>query len=370
MRILMITGYSSQDYMGGAEFQTEIISRGLVNLGHEVTLLLTRSGQMEEYEMKNLNIVKIPGRHFVGNRQHHKHYLKIFREFLPDICYVRVRGELSTLSSICKEIGTKIVSSSSSLMDLSLFLPGFPFQVYPKILISRSTYYHLLSLYSIRTTSAAHICNTKYLANKASHMFPNTQVFTIYNGQPPPSINSDSEALNGTILWVNNFKRFKRPEIFIRLAEKLPQYKFVMVGRQADGHFGKQMDKMIAKKPSNLSYLGPKPIKEVNRIICRSHLLVYTSLPYEGFGNSFIQAWFRGVPTISLGYELDGILEREKIGRTSKSFKDLIIDVDELMQNNSLRQEMGKRAMKYATKNHREDQMVNKFETVFKNLVV
>lgn len=148
------------------------------------------------------------------------------------------------------------------------------------------------------------------------------------------------------------------------MARRLPQYNFVMIGATY-GRYGDSLKRKIEQGPSNLHYLGPQPITEVNRQISQSDLLVYTTAPgNEGFGNSYMQAWFRSVPTLST-FELDGILDREGIGRFAYSFEQLVAQVRELMTDHDQRMAMGVRARNYAMRCHRVETMVKNYETLF-----
>ena len=76
------------------------------------------------------------------------------------------------------------------------------------------------------------------------------------------------------------------------------------------------------KVDSNLQYLGEVSQDEVNRRLREGHILVNTSR-YEGFSNTFVQAWMRRVPVVSLTVDPDNILVRENIGFCSGTFKNL-----------------------------------------------
>jgi glycosyltransferase involved in cell wall biosynthesis len=128
------------------------------------------------------------------------------------------------------------------------------------------------------------------------------------------------------------------------------------------------MKNCLQNAPLNFKYMGPLPIDQVNQLIAESDLLLYTSLPVEGFGNSFLQAWMRCVPTLSLNYQLDGIPERERIGRCPSTFKNLVADVGELMADEPQRYEMGIRAREYASRNHNPENMVSDYENLFKEV--
>jgi glycosyltransferase involved in cell wall biosynthesis len=195
--------------------------------------------------------------------------------------------------------------------------------------------------------------------------FPHRLIQTIYNGQPVPPAEDIHRGTSGQVIWVNNLKRWKRPEIFVQLAHRLPDYRFVMIGGMAEGRFGQMMQRAFEQAPANFTYLGSQSIDTVNDLIRQSDLLLYTSLPSEGFGNSFLQAWFREVPTVSLSFDPDGIIEREQVGRCSRTFEQLVTDVRELMEHEPLRREMGRRARAYAREHHSLSTLIAAYEQLF-----
>jgi glycosyltransferase involved in cell wall biosynthesis len=156
------------------------------------------------------------------------------------------------------------------------------------------------------------------------------------------------------VVWIANLKRLKQPELFLRLAHEFRDRKrdvqFVLIGRQAAGRWQMELDGLM-KGLENLCYFGALPQDEVNSILAQSHLLVNTSL-YEGFPNTFIQAWMRRVPVVSLNVDPDGVLVRENIGFRSGTFEQMVRDVRRLLHDALLREEMGVRAQSYALENH------------------
>jgi glycosyltransferase involved in cell wall biosynthesis len=97
--------------------------------------------------------------------------------------------------------------------------------------------------------------------------------------------------------------------------------------------------------------------------------LLYTSLPVEGFANSFLQAWFREVPTISYTFDLDGIIEQEGIGRCAGDFDELVDSVDELLRDHAQRRQMGIHAREYAVDHFSVDRMLGDYEALFEDIL-
>ena len=165
-----------------------------------------------------------------------------------------------------------------------------------------------------------------------------------------------------TVLWVANLKPLKQPEIFVRLAREVGNannVSFVMMGRPAGSAkwFNRLMEQI--QDVPNLQYLGEVTQDEVNRCLSEGHILVNTSR-YEGFSNTFVQAWMRQVPVVSLNADPDHILAQERIGFCSGTFTRLCSDVRVLIENKALREEMGVRARLFAKDNHSVEKMVEK----------
>jgi len=153
------------------------------------------------------------------------------------------------------------------------------------------------------------------------------------------------------VVWVANYKKWKRPEIFLKLAEKFKTQKgvkFIMIGRPKNTAWFDEIQNKSSEF-SNFSYLGEKPIDEVNRILCKAHIFVNTS-SYEGFPNTFIQAWMRQVPVISLNIDPDDFIKKKRIGYFSRTFPQMVKDLQLLLDNPEIREEMGIQAQEFAFK--------------------
>jgi len=156
-----------------------------------------------------------------------------------------------------------------------------------------------------------------------------------------------------TVVWVANLKPLKQPEIFLHLAGKLGDcqgVRFVMIGRPANRSYQRRLEnEMVGLK--SFTYMGEQPVERVNQILAQSHILVNTSA-YEGFPCTFIQAWFRGVPVVSLNVDPDDLLKTRQLGFHSRSVDGLVTDTRRLTCDRDLRETMGTRAQTYALHHH------------------
>jgi glycosyltransferase involved in cell wall biosynthesis len=107
---------------------------------------------------------------------------------------------------------------------------------------------------------------------------------------------------HGCVLWVGAIRALKAPEVFVEIARRHPSYKFKMVGGADHQDPGGQAFflriKELASGIPNLEFVGHVPYREVGRHFDGASVLVNTS-PAEGFPNTFLQAWIRGIPTLS-----------------------------------------------------------------------
>jgi len=160
-----------------------------------------------------------------------------------------------------------------------------------------------------------------------------------------------------TVVWIANLKRWKRPEIFVRLASKLRDLEgvqFLMVGEEPSGRKDErwrgELLQAIAATP-NLTYVGKRSQGEVNQLLARASIFVNTSA-HEGFPNTFIQAWMREAAIVSLDVNPDRVLDVEEVGIHAGSEEELERAVRRLLTQSDLRSRYVARARAYVKAHH------------------
>ncbi|MFY8084287.1 MAG: glycosyltransferase family 4 protein [Rubrivivax sp.] len=134
------------------------------------------------------------------------------------------------------------------------------------------------------------------------------------------------------VLWVNNLRPFKRPDLALALAQRLPEQRLHMIGGPQDGHEDLfDATRRQAAAIGNLQFHGRVAYHDVNDFYERAQVFVNTS-DSEGFPNSYLQAWRRGVPTVSF-FDPDGLIARFGLGHAARSLEDMALAVQRLTHN-------------------------------------
>jgi len=116
------------------------------------------------------------------------------------------------------------------------------------------------------------------------------------------------------VLWVGRLDRDqKRPHLFSDLAAAYPETEFRLVGPPGDDEAYYQQLTSRVDELGNLRYEGTVPPDVVHDYYRRAHCLVSTSA-YEGFPNTFLEAWRVGTPVLSLGVDPARIASDETLG--------------------------------------------------------
>lgn len=161
--------------------------------------------------------------------------------------------------------------------------------------------------------------------------------FRLPSGHERPLGISDAESRRreAIVLWAGTLGSKKRPELFGDLARRFEgaPVRFVMAGGHADAAY---RERVIAALPRNVEWLGKVPFEETLAWFDRAAALVNTSPPGdEGFPNTFIQAWLRGVPVLTLGVDPDGIIREHDLGDVARSVDGLATNLSDLLADPS-----------------------------------
>ncbi len=122
--------------------------------------------------------------------------------------------------------------------------------------------------------------------------------------------------------------------MFVELAKRVPNVRFIMVGGnplQRDDFYESVLEE--ARKIPNLEFKGFLPFGEVEKLFMRASLFVNTS-EIEGFPNTFLQAWARGVPVLSTTkVNPDGLITQHRLGAVVDSLEEMVETVKAYVAN-------------------------------------
>ena len=159
-------------------------------------------------------------------------------------------------------------------------------------------------------------------------------------------------ALESSILWIGRAVNWKRPELFLNLAKNFKNFDFKMVcTKYIDQNYWQNLRK-YANKISNLEFINFVNYQDIEQYFKEAKLFINTSV-YEGFPNTFLQAFKFRTPVISLNVNPNNIFDDYDIGFYCDDNYDLLKErVLELMQDSAFREKIGNNAFSYVTKFH------------------
>jgi len=151
-------------------------------------------------------------------------------------------------------------------------------------------------------------------------------------------------ACDGRIVWVGALRRVKRPELFLELAKRLPDLRFVLIGGAigTEEAFAREIEARAAHIP-NVEATGRVPHEAVQDHLRRAALLVNTSA-VEGFPNVYLEAWRSGVPVVSFN-DVDGLIAEERLGAICRDTNEMAEQIRALSDRPDERDAMGRRAV-------------------------
>lgn len=170
------------------------------------------------------------------------------------------------------------------------------------------------------------------------------------------------------VLWVGTIKpEWKQPELFLSLAQALPEVRFQMIGGPSSNIQYYEQIKEKASAIKNLQFMGFIPYHDVNRYFNKASIFVNTS-SIEGFPNTFLQAWAHYVPVVSLNVDPDEVICKYSLGYHSGTFERLIENVKTLLCDNRKREIMGRNGRKYLESEHDIHKVVDNYLKYFNEM--
>jgi glycosyltransferase involved in cell wall biosynthesis len=355
----LLAGGEMNTIVGGAEVQQVLLAPALQKLGYDVTFLVPDLGQPDKVVTgQGITVIKTREQYKGGglkrNLQDVKALFAAMDKAGADIYYQMTSTTITGIIALyCKLRRKAFVFSVASNMDLDGTTRQLLRPLYHKVY-----WYGLTHASAIVVQSEDQVRLLKENAGKDGVLIYSTF------GMPDES---EQQEERRCVLWVGSFREVRRPEILIELASRLPQYDFVMVGGpwKSEDHLFTEMQSK-ARGVRNLQMTGPVPYNQVGAYFSKAKVFVNTS-SVEGFPNTYLQAWCRGVPVVAT-FDADTLISRYGLGKFCADTDELAAGVESFMEDDSLRTLIGDAAIKYVIEHHGLEAVAAQFDELFMRL--
>jgi glycosyltransferase involved in cell wall biosynthesis len=338
--------------MGGAELQGLLISSELVKRGYDVSIITFDHDPREIEDNIPFHLIRT---YRQGQSPHLLKVMKAVNLADADIYFINNAGYiLAPVTFSAHRRGRRVLFWGASDSN---FDPCFKWYRMP-------TYRDkLLYLWGLKRCDAYVVQNRRQQELLLRHFGKLSEV--IHNGFYPSDGFSSFER---EVLWVGSMRKVKNPRMFLELAKRIPEVRFVMVGGnplQRDEFRDSIYEE--ARTIPNLLFKGFLPFEEVERLFKRASLFVNTST-LEGFPNTFLQAWARGVPVLStVNVNPDGLITENHLGAVVSNLDEM---VDAVRRHFSTGLDTSPVAIKaFYDKHLTIGSLVDKMESIFDTLV-
>lgn len=350
---------------GGTEMQAWMLATELARRGWDVHYVSEMNDVPVPAVLERVILHGVPENppRWRGNREPLR---RLMEQLRPDVIYTRVFNRYLSYAVMDAPPGAFTVWSTASKYDGR----AWPYLAYgpqsnPGVSFFRRLPVHLYYNYLARRgRKGAQLVLAQQREQQRDLARLGIRAEILRNSHPPVPEN-DVQHHEGApvVLWADSIKLIKRPEVFIELARRCQDLsaEFLMIGRVEHDHYQEQLS-AAARTLSNFRYGGLVLPAKVGEVFRRAHLHVKTSLPIEGFPNTFIEAWLHGVPVVSYETDPEGFLNEQHLGVCAASVDEMERTIRDLLDHPGRRREIGARARAFAAHEFDLKNNVDRFE--------
>ena len=334
----MLSGETNPRYIGGEAIQHVLLARAWRDLGHEVSIIVHDDGQGPRRVIDGITAIAahtrrggIPGLRFFHPRA--TRLLSALMEADAEIYYQSPAGAYTGITAwFCRGTDRQFIFRVASDSDCE--------REHGRIRFWRDRKLYSYGLRRADLVAAQTERQARMLRD--NHDLDSCVInMMVEQPSPAPGVQKDID-----VLWVGNLRPLKRPELVLELARQLPGVKFTLAGGPMPGG-QTYYDDMIAAatRLANVTMLGPVRYRDSGGLFDRARILLNTST-IEGFPNTFLQAWVRGLPVVTF-FDPDGLVQRLPLGRVARSLDGIREGIRSLLEDDLEREAIGRRAREY-----------------------
>jgi glycosyltransferase involved in cell wall biosynthesis len=351
----VLSGDTAIKVVGGAEVQQSMIAPALARRGHRVSMICLDYGQPDGTVVEGVTVRTLhkPDAGLPGVRFVHPRFTSLWRTMQrvgADVYYQRTAAvHTAYMAAFCRLHGRKSIYAGASDVD---FLRG-----QEDIRFARDK-----KIFAWGVRHVDRIVTQNDVQQKQLHdnygiegcVIPSCYV-------PPAGARNDPR---GYVLWTASIRPSKRAELALEIARRMPQQRFVVIGgpdpdRKSQEYF-RRLQEMASSLP-NVEMKGFVPFTQAEQWFNGARVVLNTSL-YEGFPNTFLQAWSRAIPTVAF-------IDTGSRGADGEPVYDAVDDVgqaswrlERLMRDDAHWTHASQRVLAHFRSNHAVDAVIDRYE--------
>jgi glycosyltransferase involved in cell wall biosynthesis len=345
---------------GGAELQQALLAKALARRGWPVSMIVFDHGQPDGAVWEGVRTIKAyrPDEGLPVLRFLYPRWTKLQRALRradADVYYTSCAGaHLGQIALFARRRGRRVVFRVASNSDCD-----------PRKLLVQYRRDRALYRYGLERADLV-------LAQTAQQQHALRQNFA-RDSRIVPSLIEPAERTRPLqerdidALWVGHIRSFKRPDVLLEMARRLPRLRFHMVGGRMPGSEPLfDAVRREAEALGNVTFHGAVPYLEARSLYERARLFVSTS-DIEGFPNTYLQAWSHGTPVVAF-LDPDGLLERHAMGCAARTADDMCMAIAALTHDQAQWQQASTRAKSYMERHHDEGKVLSPYVTALTGL--
>ncbi len=354
----MLGGFNG--HCGGVERQTSIMARWLAGRGHTVSLITWDEGQPENLLVDGVRLIKLCRRDegLPGLRFFHPRWTSLNSalrqadsELYYQNCAEYVTGQVA---GWCRRNRRRFVYSVASDPDCDPRLPEM-----------HTRRERFLYRYGLRHNHRI-IVQTEAQRRMLSAGFKLDGI-PLPMPCPGPAVSEYTSPSHSSprfrVAWVGRIAPVKRFDVLLDAAEQLPDIRFDVAGQpDSPGAYSGALYER-AKAMGNVMFHGRIPSQRMPDFYRKASVLCCTS-SYEGFPNSFLEAWSHGLPVIST-VDPDDLISERKMGVYADRLSALVPAIHRLEENVAEWRLMSANARSYYLEAHAVEPAMRRFENLF-----
>ena len=361
----VLSGRADLHRTGGAEVQQGHVARELARRGYAVSFVTLDHGQPDAIEHDGIRVFKmcaetdgLPVLRFV-----HPRWTSLWSAMSradADIYYQRTYGvETGQVAMWCRRHRRRMIAAIANDRDCDRRLEG------QANLRERWLYFHGLKRADLVIAQTNE--QRRLLAENLGIQATVVRSCTEAPEATGRSSTAEQRLSDKRVLWIARFSPQKRLDRLLELAERCPQLQFDVIGDGGRSNSEISAAKEQSSSLENVTMHGFLPRSEVVRFYNHAALLVCTS-DFEGFPNTFLEAWARGVPTAST-VDPDAVIASAGLGGVADSLAELQVLVEGLMGSIKRWQDCSERALGFFQLNHTIGAAGDAYERLLHSLI-